>query len=556
MTFDAIKKAIKDHVNLSSSEADTRVGESINRHYKRITSLIGMDTTRFVTRSATTTNGVQTVEFSDLEKIDRVLDTTASSSIRLLTEVDIHAIRSAQPGTGSPGSWAPQINGGDSVTILLDTLPQTTYSLQADGWTTLADLEGTDSPAFPESFHDILTWSVLAEELLKKEKIQLASAYEIKAKELLAALNFHFADSPTKETRQGSSTLGSSLGAGGGTGSSTLGGTAYTQSSLLTFDRGAGIAPFAVAQSDAATVANLDADKLDEQHGAYYLDRAHHTGVAAFGVSDINPIATDRLVGRDSPGPGQAEEIAVTSGLAFTGSLSLGIAANGVTYALMQDVTNASRLLGRGSASSSGDPEEISLGAGLTLAATTLSNTHAANQSANTGLLGPATGIPAAPAFRAFVLADIQAVLPGALYRVGTYNNATQTLLDTTDTALTFNTHDYATGSVHDTVTNPTRFTAVTSGLYEICATCSFAASGTGFRWMYLRKNGTTVVSGGPEAQGHGSFQNMLCLSVQVVLTAADYVEVMAVQTSGGVLAVGHATTRQFQNSAQFARIA
>ncbi len=61
----------------------------------------------------------------------------------------------------------------------------------------------------------------------------------------------------------------------GGSGGSNNGGSAYTQTALLTFDQGAGVAPFAVAQTTAAAVTNLDADKLDGQHGSFYTDASN-----------------------------------------------------------------------------------------------------------------------------------------------------------------------------------------------------------------------------------------------------------------------------------------
>mgnify|MGYP003338542338 CR=1 FL=1 len=71
MTFTEIKTAVKDLANLTSTDADTRIGKSINRHYKRITASLGLNPLRFVTRTTTTTNGVQTVTFSSIEEIGR-----------------------------------------------------------------------------------------------------------------------------------------------------------------------------------------------------------------------------------------------------------------------------------------------------------------------------------------------------------------------------------------------------------------------------------------------------------------------------------------------------
>jgi hypothetical protein len=56
-----------------------------------------------------------------------------------------------------------------------------------------------------------------------------------------------------------------------------------------------------------------------------------------------------------------------------TGSFAATIANDAVTYAKMQNVSAASKLLGRGASGGSGDVEEITLGAGLTMTGTTLS---------------------------------------------------------------------------------------------------------------------------------------------------------------------------------------
>ena len=76
-------------------------------------------------------------------------------------------------------------------------------------------------------------------------------------------------------------------------------------------------------------------------------------------------IDSDRLIGRDSAGSGDPEQITVGGGLQFTGSGGVEIAARGVTEAKLFEVTTK-KLLGR-NATTNGDVQQITVGGGLAL---------------------------------------------------------------------------------------------------------------------------------------------------------------------------------------------
>lgn len=76
-----------------------------------------------------------------------------------------------------------------------------------------------------------------------------------------------------------------------------------------------------------------------------------------------------------------------------TGSFPATIGNDKVTYAKMQNVSAASKLLGRGSAGGAGDPEEITLGTNLSMSGTTL---NAAGGGGTGDVVGPASATDSA----------------------------------------------------------------------------------------------------------------------------------------------------------------
>lgn len=154
-------------------------------------------------------------------------------------------------------------------------------------------------------------------------------------------------------------------GAPGSSASATLTGTSPAQTLSLTIPRGdVGASPvFSVA----STTTGAPGSSANVVQGGTALAPTLAFTIPRGDVGEPGPPVSD----------GDKGEI-VVSGSGATWTIDNGavttdkVANDAITYAKMQDVSAASRLLGRGSAGGAGDPEEISLGEYLSASGTTL----------------------------------------------------------------------------------------------------------------------------------------------------------------------------------------
>lgn len=119
---------------------------------------------------------------------------------------------------------------------------------------------------------------------------------------------------------------------------------------------------------------------------------------------------------------------------------------------------------------------------------------------------------------------------------VGVYKSGNQSINNSTDTALTWDTEDFDTDSFHSTSTNTSRFTIPSgkAGKYLLSGTLWWEANANGLRAIKMYKNGslihqTVLLSGTNDGTG-------IPVSFVFDLAVADYLEVFVRQSSGGAL--------------------
>jgi hypothetical protein len=193
-----------------------------------------------------------------------------------------------------------------------------------------------------------------------------------------------------------------------------------------------------------------------------------------------------------------------------SGSQAATIANDAVTYAKMQNISAALRVLGRGSAAGSGDTQELTLGTNLTMNGTAIDAASGYTQGCRV------------------------------------YNTAELTVTTGTWTRSTFNTERYDTDTMHSTSSNTGRITFTTAGKYIVLGNCRWTIpiSAAGARLTFISLNGTPG-AGGTLLGGWEDYPaivgNALSHIVGVIyeFAATDYVELFHYTNSGSNDTIG-----------------
>lgn len=122
---------------------------------------------------------------------------------------------------------------------------------------------------------------------------------------------------------------------------------------------------------------------------------------------------------------------------------------------------------------------------------------------------------------------------------VRAYHSADQSLASGSLTTLAFDSEYYDTDTIHDTVTDNSRLTCKTAGVYLVVAHVNFAdaVGGAGYRQLAIRLNGATYIGNAQYFQSGNTGMNIGVATI-AQLVVNDYIELQAAQTQGASLAV------------------
>jgi hypothetical protein len=204
MTHTEIVNEVKSRLNLTSPESTARIGQFVNSRYRRVTSSLGLNTSRRAVVTTATVAGTDTVSFT-MEKIEVLYDSTNHQVLQEFTYDELRNKHIESPASGTPREYAIMNQGSSTVTVLLYPTPDAILTLSADGLANASTLSGTNVPAFPADFHDILVFGAMADEYQKMEKPGQSQTMEVQYAARVSDLRYHLAKSSYLSITQGPS---------------------------------------------------------------------------------------------------------------------------------------------------------------------------------------------------------------------------------------------------------------------------------------------------------------------------------------------------------------
>ena len=192
MTFREIQDLVMSKLNLTSTDARTRIKTEINLRYREVQSGVNLSSTRRGTTTFTTASGSSTTTQSGIAKVLSVWDPVYL--MRPLREVSLNTLRVLDAPAvvkGTAEEYVVDNNLNNIVTLRLFPQPTVAYALQADVLLAGVDMTSdSDEPAFYDDFHDVLVHGVVADEMNKLERFREAQLFEVKFEKRLSELRY------------------------------------------------------------------------------------------------------------------------------------------------------------------------------------------------------------------------------------------------------------------------------------------------------------------------------------------------------------------------------
>lgn len=121
---------------------------------------------------------------------------------------------------------------------------------------------------------------------------------------------------------------------------------------------------------------------------------------------------------------------------------------------------------------------------------------------------------------------------------VSVYHAIAQTIASGVSTILAYNQEEYDTDSMHDLVTNNSRITFNTAGVYVVTSQVRWEGNATGDRRIWIRRSGATTLASSEASADQSDEFDMNVTTRPIKYTAGQYVETLVAQNSGVSLQV------------------